>query len=319
VNARWGPCPVCCEEGAAGHLVRVPGRVFVHCPHCDVRWAPLPESTEALPFDLTHYTAKQEVKGWSFEAGVREYLRLFEELPHAPGERFLEIGPGNGEVLEAARRLGLRCTGFDVDPTALDGLTHLRDVRLVHGQLTPERFPEGPFDIIFSNNVIEHIPKPIDFLARLRALLAPHGRLWVSCPNVASYEAQILGSYWPQYAPQDHVRLYSPTALRAVLERAGLAVERVWTQEGSFDFPLTMLAGARNFLVRHRAPGAELTAREYGGGAAVPSDPARQLAMRLVYQVVPLCGIPFAWATPRFGVAQHLRALARAAGCAPST
>jgi SAM-dependent methyltransferase len=183
-------------------------------------------------------------------------------------------------------------------------------VALAHGKLAPDLFNYRAFDVIFSNNVIEHIPKPIEFLRTLRTVLAPNGRVWVSCPNAASYEARILQSYWPQYAPVDHVRLYSPQALRNALEHAGLTVDRVWTDEGSFDFPLTMLAGARNFLVR-RAGGKTLLSHEYGGGATIPSAGALRKLMKFSYRAVPILGIPFAFAAPRLGVAQHLRALAR--------
>jgi 2-polyprenyl-3-methyl-5-hydroxy-6-metoxy-1,4-benzoquinol methylase len=284
--------------------------VFNHCRRCDLRWVELSESTDEMPFDLAHYRDKLEFRGWSFEVSVREYMKLFAELPHSPGERFLEIGPGNGEVLEAARRLGLRCTGFDVDASALSRVDHAPDIELIAGSLSRETFGERTYDIIFSNNVIEHIPKPIEFLEGARGLLADGGRVWVSCPNVASYEARILHSYWPQYAPVDHVRMYSPRALACAMERAGLTVNRVWTGEGNFDFPLTMLAGARNFLLRKRSTKGTLSANAYGAGAGIPKRRPLRKLMTLVYKGAPVLGIPFALASPRFGAAQHLRALA---------
>ncbi|MBV9328291.1 MAG: class I SAM-dependent methyltransferase [Chloroflexi bacterium] len=290
--------------------MRVPDRMFNHCRRCDLRWVELSESTETLSFDLTHYRDKLEFRGWSFEASVLEYMKLFAELPHSSGERFLEIGPGNGEVLEAAHRLGLRCTAFDVDESALSRVQHVSDVELIAGSLSRESFGERTYDIIFSNNVIEHVPRPIEFLRGTRALLANGGRVWVSCPNVASYEARILHSYWPQYAPVDHVRLYSPRALAWAMERAGLEVDRVWTGEGDFDFPLTMLAGARNFLLRKRALNGGLSANAYGGGAPIPKGRPLRTLMTLVYKGAPVLGIPFAYVSPRFGAAQHLRALA---------
>jgi 2-polyprenyl-3-methyl-5-hydroxy-6-metoxy-1,4-benzoquinol methylase len=284
--------------------------VFNRCRRCDVRWVELAESTQTLSFDLTHYRNKLEFRGWSFEASVLEYMKLFAELPYSPGERFLEIGPGNGEVLEAANRLGLRCTAFDVDRAAFSRLDHASDVELIAGSLSRETFGERTYDIIFSNNVIEHVPKPIEFLEGTRALLADGGRVWVSCPNVASYEARILHSYWPQYAPVDHVRLYSPRALTCAIVRAGLKVDRVWTGEGDFDFPLTMLAGARNFLVRKRPVKRGLSANAYGAGAGIPKRRPMRTFMSLVYKGAPVLGIPFAFAAPRLGAAQHLRALA---------
>src|SRR5262249_1886316 len=102
----------------------------------------------------------------------------------------------------------------------------------------------------------------------------------------------------------------SPRALAFAIERAGFKVHKVWTKEGNFDFPLTMLAGARNFLLRQHAAGAELTANAYGAGASVPRQSVLRKLMTLAYKGAPVVGVPFALASPHFGAAQHLRALA---------
>jgi SAM-dependent methyltransferase len=49
---------------------------------------------------------------------------------------------------------------------------------------------EDSFDFIVLLDVLEHLPKPIDFLKYVRALLKPNGKILVSVPNVAHWSVR---------------------------------------------------------------------------------------------------------------------------------
>ena len=78
----------------------------------------------------------------------------------------------------------------------------------------PERPPEA--DVVFCEQVLEHVSDPAAAAATLRALARPGGHVVVSVPFLIRIHRE----------PADHWR-FTPDGLRLLLERAGLEVERV--------------------------------------------------------------------------------------------
>jgi len=79
------------------------------------------------------------------------------------------------------------------------------------------RFPfdDGRFDAVLCNQVLEHVFNPEQFVAEIRRVLAPGGRLLLSVPFV-----------WDEHEqPWDYAR-YSSFGLRSLLERQGFTVLR---------------------------------------------------------------------------------------------
>ena len=130
----------------------------------------------------------------------------------SPGQRILEIGAGL-----CLFSLFLKSEGFEI--TALEpsrgGYGFFEQSRQAIAKqfpslelpvltcpaeaLTPEK--QGSFDIIFSNNVIEHIPDWEAALAAMSAILAIDGRMIHACPNYfVPYEPHYgipVFRYWP--------------------------------------------------------------------------------------------------------------------------
>jgi SAM-dependent methyltransferase len=73
-------------------------------------------------------------------------------------------------------------------------------------------------------DVLEHLPDPVGSLRRCRELLAPGGRLLITTPAVGCMSQRLLGRVWFQFK-DEHLRLFTPEALRTALERAGLEIE----------------------------------------------------------------------------------------------
>jgi cyclopropane fatty-acyl-phospholipid synthase-like methyltransferase len=92
------------------------------------------------------------------------------------------------------------------------------------------------FDLVTCIETIEHVPTSAQrpFLARLRDVLAPGGRLFLTTPNeedLASAE-----TYCPfcdtAFHNMQHVQAFSATSLRSMLEANGFVAEEV----GALDF-----------------------------------------------------------------------------------
>ena len=107
------------------------------------------------------------------------------------GKRVLDVGAAYGGFLVAAAHAGAtELVGVDVDSKLLDLARllladHEVQARLEVADITDTTLPErlGTFDIVFCNDVLEHV-QDLDNTARnLTRLLKPKGRLFLEIPN----------------------------------------------------------------------------------------------------------------------------------------
>jgi SAM-dependent methyltransferase len=147
--------------------------------------------------------------------GTREQLRLLGPLE--PGSRVLDLGAGDGRLAAALARAGHRVTAVEPfrDVPAGPSLTVLRE------SVDEVNLPEASFDAAVLWHVLEHLPKPLATLERVRRWLVPGGRVLVGVPNLASLQAELGGERWFHLDPQRHVVHFTPRGLVRLLERAG--------------------------------------------------------------------------------------------------
>lgn len=122
------------------------------------------------------------------EASRREAGRLAAGMiaPLArQGARVLEVGCGRGDVLAALASGGLSCTGIEPSRRMIEVSSECEGVRVRYGTAERLEFEDGSFDLVFSQQVLEHL-HPDDVPLHLREayrVLAPGGILAVETPN----------------------------------------------------------------------------------------------------------------------------------------
>src|SRR6266508_4011771 len=106
-----------------------------------------------------------------------------------PGERVLDLGCGAGtDSLVAAQMVGPegRVTGIDMTPEMLGKARAaaeelgVENVEFVESEAERLPFPDGGFDVVLSNGVIDLIPDKDAVFAELFRVLAPGGRIQVA-------------------------------------------------------------------------------------------------------------------------------------------
>jgi len=124
----------------------------------------------------------------------RNYVLPFieEAYPIQPGYAILEIGCGEGGVLQPFLEKGCRCTGVDLDQVRLDlGNEFLEsyvksgELEFVNQNIYEEGFLkkyQGAFNLIMLKDVIEHVPEQDKFIPYLRKLLKPGGKIFFGFP-----------------------------------------------------------------------------------------------------------------------------------------
>ncbi|MEA2478108.1 MAG: hypothetical protein QOJ07_30 [Thermoleophilaceae bacterium] len=177
-----------------------------------------------------------------------ELWQLVPEEPGPPPAALVEFVHGLGRVEGSALDLGCgdgrltpelrarRIVGADVSDVALARagrrLTEL-DVELV--RLTPERalpFADNSFDLVLCTETIEHVVDVQTLLSEVRRVLAPGGRLALSTPAHGRRTGLklFLRGFERSFDPlSPHVRFFSASSLRAVLDEMGFSVVELRT------------------------------------------------------------------------------------------
>lgn len=166
------------------------------------------------------YAARFDGGDLRFKAAMWEVLceRWFQRWV-APGATVLDLGAGSCEfinAIKAARRIAV-----DLNP---DTKTFAATGVEVHGNFVTdiEAVGDAEVDVVFSSNVLEHMPDKATVLAALREahrVLRPGGTLIVLMPNIR----YLPGRYWDYF---DHHTPLSHLSLAEAFELSGFRVTR---------------------------------------------------------------------------------------------
>ncbi|HEV2386560.1 MAG TPA: class I SAM-dependent methyltransferase [Candidatus Acidoferrales bacterium] len=154
---------------------------------------------------------------------------IFARFGEVPGRRLLDYGCGKGELSKIAREFGLLPVGIEQDSEARREIER-QSLFPVYANLESlaRRERDSRFDLIILWQVLEHLRRPWDELARLRGLLRGQGWLVAATPNAGGLKARLLGSRWDNYSNPTHFYYFTPRSLRAVFERAGFSPIEQW-------------------------------------------------------------------------------------------
>jgi SAM-dependent methyltransferase len=181
-------------------------------------------------------------------------MRIEWVASHAPPPgRLLEIGSASGYFLDAARRGGYEPLGVEPSPRESASAVERFGVEVRTGLLEDVDLPAEAFDIACGWHVIEHVVEPLSAISALRAALRPDGLLFLEVPNGASPLAKLMGTRWPQLGLPEHVSIFSPESMRALLSRAGLEIRAFDTIAVYRYFSLRLSMRPRSLVYRFGA------------------------------------------------------------------
>jgi len=154
-----------------------------------------------------------------------------------PGEKLavLDIGGGSGWLLNAVKASDPRVTRtqvVDIDPGAKDAAERAGH-RYFLG--TVEQFEsEEKYDLILMLNLIEHVRRPDEVLAKARSLLAPDGLLLIKTPNYDALDARIFRyRSWGGYHAPRHFVLFDRDSFARMAKDQGLDVKSFAYAQGA--------------------------------------------------------------------------------------
>jgi SAM-dependent methyltransferase len=134
----------------------------------------------------------------------------------APPGPVLDVGAGDGALLDALARRGRRAVGLE---RAGGGAQGMRD--------EPLEQVDGEWAAVVFWHSLEHLSQPGAAIRHAARLLAPGGVVVVAVPDAAGLQARVFGDRWLHLDRPRHLVHLTSDALVAGLARAGLRVERV--------------------------------------------------------------------------------------------
>jgi len=152
-------------------------------------------------------------------------------LDPATGPRsLLDVGCGEGYALSFFRELGWTVRGFDFSAAGVASKNpHCQDVLVVgdvFALLDAEIKAGVVHDVVWLQNVLEHVLDPLELLQSLRSLVAPGGLAVVTVPNDCSIIQQALvaehhidSAFW--VTPPDHLTYFDHSSLTSAAHATG--------------------------------------------------------------------------------------------------
>lgn len=179
----------------------------------------------------------RRVEPHSFHA-YQNQLAVYTALADKYGaDSVLDVGCAQGTLALLLAERGRNVTGVDIREAFLDYARkryESGDVRFVAANIF-DRPSLGLFDLVFGNQIIEHLVYPADFFRTLASYVRVGGVLVVSTPNHDYFRSSLptfteLGDPRQHEHRQfsagggDHFFAYTEEELRSAAERAGLKV-----------------------------------------------------------------------------------------------
>ena len=173
----------------------------------------------------------ESISHWQRFAGRLAYLAVFRRsgldflvrhLSALPRGRVLDVGCGDGQILQFMQNLGWTAEGVDFDPIAVENARQ-KGLRVHAGTLQSLAAPSDSFDALILSHVIEHVHEPGELLRECHRLLKPNGRLIILTPNAASWGHRKFQNCWRDLEPPRHLQIFTLQSLRHLAQQTGFA------------------------------------------------------------------------------------------------
>jgi SAM-dependent methyltransferase len=152
-------------------------------------------------------------------------------LAHLPPGRLLDIGAQKGEFLHIMGQRGWTVEGIEYSTRPPNSF----NMPMRYGEFLDMDFETSRFDVVTLWAVLEHVYDPCSYISKAATLLKPGGRLLALVTNFNS----IQGRYYQADDYPRHLTLFTKASMRGLLERSGLKVRRMWTDQKIFSGSLS--------------------------------------------------------------------------------
>ncbi len=174
-----------------------------------------------------------ELKQDNYYSSLRSEMLDF--LPKN-AQTFLDVGCGTGVFGSAIKKIKNNAIvdGIELMPEAASQAKNILD-QVWQGDITEllSQVPDGKYDCITFNDVLEHLTDPYELLKKIKSKLSPQGVIVSSIPNVRYFRVLrdlIFKKDW-EYVDsgildKTHFRFFTKKSILRMFDESGYEVER---------------------------------------------------------------------------------------------
>jgi 2-polyprenyl-3-methyl-5-hydroxy-6-metoxy-1,4-benzoquinol methylase len=140
------------------------------------------------------------------------------EMNLQKGAKILEIGCGEGILLDEFRKSGFRVKGIEPSLQNSKKAQH-RGLDVVTGYF-PHELVSEEYDLVVMSQVLEHIASPEIIINHIKERI-PHGYLMLTQTNYKGIFPLVNRGKWYAWVPEHHFWHFSPEGLEMFLSRFG--------------------------------------------------------------------------------------------------
>jgi len=122
--------------------------------------------------------------------------------------------------------LGLEAKGIDIDSEVIASATEAFGPHFEKISIQDLAARGDKFDMVYANEVIEHLPEPESFIAAVSEALVPGGFFYVTCPDGGHPRVPRDFASWPMVCPPDHLTFFSRAGLEKLFARHGFQIKK---------------------------------------------------------------------------------------------
>lgn len=170
---------------------------MVRCRNCSLLYASSiyeVDKTDKL-YEVSDFPYNKELDGLKRTYG--NCLRYIENLI-SKKENFLEIGCGNGFLLEVAINQGWKnVVGIEPSIKAINQAKPNIRKKIVHSTFKSNSLKKDSYDLVFFAMVLEHVPDVNEFLSEIFKILNPDGVVIGICHDERHFLSRLLKNKHP--------------------------------------------------------------------------------------------------------------------------
>lgn len=230
-------CPICGNESATAFYCvpqfwtlntgdrLAPVKLWKKCDRCANLYAYNFPVSEMGAMN-GHYTRSSSDLVIEPRFSLRIYSDIFNKcLQYTNGNKYLEVGIGQGEMLAAAMEMGFEVDAVEICREDCEKVSAALDIPVNWCDFVNFE-TDKTYDIIVMGDVLEHVSDPMKVLGKAASLLNPKGVLWLSTPNYNSAFSRLKKFTDPMWNQRNHFTYFSYETILPFLEELNFEVKR---------------------------------------------------------------------------------------------
>jgi SAM-dependent methyltransferase len=158
-----------------------------------------------------------------FQALFENYNRFFRLSRRG---RLLDLGCGNGEFIRQKTKEGYDTYGVEINSDVAEQGKR-EGLEVFCGTIEEAAFPDGFFQVVTLNHVLEHMYDPSGTLREIFRIMEDNGYLFIAAPNFNGFESKLFKNDWDCLDSPRHVYHFTPETITALLEKTGFHVRTI--------------------------------------------------------------------------------------------